>query len=248
MPTDGLAFARANSSAAGSQAGQQAVQNSLLVNTLDMVGRAWQSLTLHQFCKAAPCKIAEHCMPSRCMHVQMRNFEKLGMTREQSERLTRDLTEILCINKDKIAAQFVSKSTLEKVSASWGAAMHLCRLHGRAVYMLHHRSMIPARVSNGCDVRKACTADAALKLTQQSIADKSDMLDDACILVATASNVEVQDVMRAHMLLQAVLEQEARIAGFKSEVQKSQELHHSSLTRDTDRLQTMLDKVKAEIR
>lgn len=47
---------------------------------------------------------------------------------------------------------------------------------------------------------------------------------------------------------QAVLEQEARIAGFKSEVQKSQELHHSSLTRDTDRLQTMLDKVKAEIR
>ena len=48
--------------------------------------------------------------------------------------------------------------------------------------------------------------------------------------------------------MQAVLEQEARIAGFKSEVQKSQELHHSSLTRDTDRLQTMLDKVKAEIR
>ena len=48
--------------------------------------------------------------------------------------------------------------------------------------------------------------------------------------------------------VQAVLEQEARIAGFKSEVQKSQELHHSSLTRDTDRLQTMLDKVKAEIR
>lgn len=63
------------------------------------------------------------------MHVQMRNFEKLGMTREQSERLTRDLTEILCINKDKIAAQFVSKSTLEKVSiTSWGAAIHLCKL------------------------------------------------------------------------------------------------------------------------
>ena len=49
------------------------------------------------------------------LHMQMRNFEKLGMTREQSERLTRDMTEILCINKDKIAAQFVSKSTLEKV-------------------------------------------------------------------------------------------------------------------------------------
>jgi len=60
------------------------------------------------------------------MHVQMRNFEKLGMTREQSERLTRDLTEILCINKDKIAAQFVSKSTLEKVSTSHpGVQQHI---------------------------------------------------------------------------------------------------------------------------
>ena len=47
--------------------------------------------------------------------LQMRNFEKLGMTREQAERLTIDVTEILCINKEKIAAQFVSKSTLEKV-------------------------------------------------------------------------------------------------------------------------------------
>ncbi len=89
---------------------------------------------------------------------------------------------------------------------------------------------------------------AALKLAWHSIVDSSGMFYDACILVASASNVEVQGVLRAHVLLQAVLEQEARIAGFKSEVQKSQELHHSSLTRDTDRLQTMLDKVKAEIR
>ncbi len=186
-------------------------------------------------------------MSSRCIHVQMRNFEKLGMTREQSERLTRDLTEILCINKDKIAAQFVSKSTLEKVSF-WGAAMHLSRLHGQAVYMLRYRITIAAHSSNSCDVSKACTADAALQRTQQSTADKSDVFDDACILVASASNVEVQGVIRTHVFLQAVLEQEARIAGFKSEVQKSQELHHSSLSRDTDRLQTMLDKVKAEIR
>ena len=55
----------------------------------------------------------------------MRNFEKLGMTREQSERLTRDLTEILCINKDKIAAQFVSKSTLEKVQCMSASPLHI---------------------------------------------------------------------------------------------------------------------------
>eukprot|EP00891_Asterochloris_glomerata_P009196 jgi/Astpho2/9196/Aster-07155 len=100
----------------------------------------------------------------------MRKFERLGMSRDQAESLTRSMTEIMCVNKEKIAEQFVSKASLEKLMSS------------------------PTPLS------------------------------------------------------QAVLEQEARIAGFKSEVQKSQELHHSSLTRDTERLQTMLDKVKAEIR
>lgn len=68
----------------------------------------------------------------------MRNFEKLGMTREQAECLTVDITEILCINKEKIAAQFVSKSTLEKVKLSStlhsqgtvpSSHIELCRRH-----------------------------------------------------------------------------------------------------------------------
>lgn len=63
----------------------------------------------------------------------MRNFEKLGMTREQAERLTIDVTEILCINKEKIAAQFVSKSTLEKVSIAWQPAFQKM-FSPRAVY------------------------------------------------------------------------------------------------------------------
>ena len=54
--------------------------------------------------------------------------------------------------------------------------------------------------------------------------------------------------LRQQLLLQAVLEQEARIAGFKSEVSKSQELHHASLTRDTERLTNNYDKIRAEIR
>lgn len=49
-------------------------------------------------------------------------------------------------------------------------------------------------------------------------------------------------------LEKAVLEQEARIAGFKSEVSKSQELHLASLTRDTERLTNNLEKIRAEIR
>ncbi|KAK9806847.1 hypothetical protein WJX72_004812 [[Myrmecia] bisecta] len=90
----------------------------------------------------------------------MRRFETIGMTRQQSEALTEHLTEILCLNKEKIADSFVSKFALEK----------------------------------------------------------------------------------------AVLEQEARIAGFKSEVSKSQELHLASLTRDTERLTANLEKIRAEIR
>ena len=61
--------------------------------------------------------------------------------------------------------------------------------------MLRHQSRFPAHVSDGCEVLKACTADAALKSTRQSIADKSDMFSDACILVASASNAEEQGVM-----------------------------------------------------
>jgi len=94
------------------------------------------------------------------MQMQMRNFEKLGMTREQSERLTRDLTEILCINKDKIAAQFVSKSTLEKVllcSAILPLAPHLaCSL--RSAYVLGRRL---GSILEGTLMCVPCTQSAA---------------------------------------------------------------------------------------
>lgn len=50
------------------------------------------------------------------------------------------------------------------------------------------------------------------------------------------------------MLMQAILEQESRIAGFKGEVAKSQELHLASLSRDTERLTNSLEKMRAEIK
>lgn len=46
----------------------------------------------------------------------------------------------------------------------------------------------------------------------------------------------------------AVLQHEARIAGFRAEMVKSQELHVASFIRDTERLQANLDKIRAEIR
>lgn len=47
---------------------------------------------------------------------------------------------------------------------------------------------------------------------------------------------------------QAILEQEARIAGFKSEALKTQELTQAGFNRDTERLTNSMEKVRAEIR
>ena len=45
----------------------------------------------------------------------MRRFEKIGMSRQQSEALTEHLTEVLVINKEKITEAFVSRGALERV-------------------------------------------------------------------------------------------------------------------------------------
>lgn len=50
------------------------------------------------------------------------------------------------------------------------------------------------------------------------------------------------------MLEKSVLEQEAGSAGFRSEVLKSQELQAATFLRDTERLQSNLEKVRSEIR
>ncbi|KDD74802.1 hypothetical protein H632_c1064p0 [Helicosporidium sp. ATCC 50920] len=44
------------------------------------------------------------------------------------------------------------------------------------------------------------------------------------------------------------LQQDARIAGYRAEAAKSQELHVASFTRDTERLHADLEKVRSEIR
>lgn len=54
---------------------------------------------------------------NRLIKLQVRNLEKVGLTRQQSERLTEHLTEVLCTHKEKLAQDFVSKALLEKVKA-----------------------------------------------------------------------------------------------------------------------------------
>lgn len=49
-------------------------------------------------------------------------------------------------------------------------------------------------------------------------------------------------------LEKAAMEQDSRVAAFRSEVSKVQELHIASLSRDTERLTASLDKVRSEVR
>lgn len=62
--------------------------------------------------------------------MQMRRFEKVGLTRAQAEQTTELLTETICMNKVKITEQFVSKAALEKVCLSLSIALQpLMQLH-----------------------------------------------------------------------------------------------------------------------
>lgn len=47
--------------------------------------------------------------------LQVRNFEKVGLTRQQAEALTEHLTEVLCSHKEKLSEAYVTKAQLEKV-------------------------------------------------------------------------------------------------------------------------------------
>ena len=47
--------------------------------------------------------------------LQVRNFEKVGLTRQQAEALTEHLTEVLCTHKEKLSEAYVTKAQLEKV-------------------------------------------------------------------------------------------------------------------------------------
>ena len=53
------------------------------------------------------------------VNVQMRRFEKIGLTRAQAEQMTEMLTEVVCLNKEKVVQQFVSKPALEKVRVGY---------------------------------------------------------------------------------------------------------------------------------
>ena len=95
-----------------------AVTKSLLLDTLNLVilhcvvqcrkDAARHEISDKSFCLQKECKTCWTCL-------QMRRFEKVGLTRTQAEQVTELLTETICMNKVKITEQFVSKAALERV-------------------------------------------------------------------------------------------------------------------------------------
>lgn len=90
----------------------------------------------------------------------MKELELIGLSRKQAEQLTRQVTDLLVLNKLRTDEQYVSKTSLEKV----------------------------------------------------------------------------------------ILEQEANIVGFKTEISKSQDMFSANILKDLERQQSFLDKMRAEVR
>ena len=78
---------------------------------------------------------------------------------------------------------------------------------------------------------------------------QAQALSDEIRELLCVTKEKIQDSCASKAVLrESILEQEARIAGFKSEVLKSQELSAATFSRDTERLQSSLDKIKTEVR
>ena len=78
-----------------------------------------------------------------CSHVshadscsQMRRFERIGLTGNQAEALTNHVTELICLNKEKISEQFVSKAALERVRLCCSrVCLYQCVIQGTFVFL-----------------------------------------------------------------------------------------------------------------
>ena len=54
--------------------------------------------------------------------------------------------------------------------------------------------------------------------------------------------------MPAPGVLQVILEQEAKITSFKTELHKAQDMHIATINKDMEKQQNYLDKMRAEVR
>ncbi|GFR47733.1 hypothetical protein Agub_g9497 [Astrephomene gubernaculifera] len=82
-------------------------------------------------------------------------------------------------------------------------------------------------------MQRADASRLARKITELIIENKLKM-EEAFVKQATLEKV--------------ILEQTAKIQGFKTELQKAQDMHHAAMDKDLEQQQSYLDKMKAEVR
>ena len=141
------------------------------------------------------------------------------MSRAQSEALTQHLTEVLCANREKLAECYVSRSALEKVQ-------RCLRKQKRGGGSASGPEAPGRGAGRRCPRTRLCQIAAA--------AWPGPALLSCC--------------RHPLPLPQSVLETDSRFAGFRSEVLKSQELQVATFLRDTERLQSNIEKIRSEIR
>ncbi|KAK9809521.1 hypothetical protein WJX73_008162 [Symbiochloris irregularis] len=133
-----------------------------------------------------------------------------------------------------------------EVTAASSSFQHACR-RGMAL------AAIPSRAESLTAVTKGLLVDTLdmmrrfekMGMTRKQAEELTEHI--AGVLCVNKEKISESFVSKA-ALEKSVLEQEARVAGFKSEVVKSQELHLASLMRDTERLTTNLGNLRNEIR
>ena len=129
---------------------------------------------------------------------QMKSFEASGLTRPQAEELTTTLTQLLCLNRERISEGFVAKSALEKVVLEHEARVAALRSEVTKGQELHLASLArdTERLTASLDRVRSEIRTEADKLTAATRLDlnleKGRMRDELQALRDKAAELEIK--------------------------------------------------------
>jgi hypothetical protein len=141
----------------------------------------------------------------------MKSFEASGLTRPQAEQLTATLTQLLCLNREKISEGFVPKSALEKVVLEHEARVAALRSEVTKGQELHLASLArdTERLTASLDRVRSEIRTEADKLTAATRLDlnleKGRMRDEIQALRDKAAELEIK-IDKETSALKAMLE------------------------------------------
>ena len=142
---------------------------------------------------------------------QMKSLEASGLTRAQAEELTTTLTQVLCLNRERISEGFVAKSALEKVILEHEARVAALRSEVTKGQELHLASLArdTERLTASLDRVRSEIRTEADKLTAATRLDlnleKGRMRDELQALRDKAAELEIK-IDKETSALKAMLE------------------------------------------